>query len=60
MATLPKEIRQKLENNIYVSKVTSKNIHYTADFKHKAVAEYNNGKEPEDIFRDGGETHTFL
>ncbi|SUM97269.1 hypothetical protein [Staphylococcus warneri] len=54
MATLPKEIRQKLESNIHIYKVTSKNIYYTDDFKLKAVEEYNHGKEPEDIFRDAG------
>ncbi|WP_213406421.1 hypothetical protein [Staphylococcus pasteuri] len=52
MATLSKEVRQKLEFNIY--KVISKNIYYTNDFKLKAVEEYNHGKEPEDIFRDAG------
>ncbi|RNM16531.1 MULTISPECIES: hypothetical protein [Staphylococcus] len=31
MATLPKEVRQKLESNIYIYKVTSKNIYYTID-----------------------------
>lgn len=54
MATLPKGIRQKLESNIHIYKVTSKNIYYTDDFKLKAVEEYNHGKEPEDIFRDAG------
>ena len=54
MATLPKEVRQKLESNIHIYKVTSKNIYYTDDFKLKAVEEYNQGKEPEDIFRDAG------
>ncbi|MBC2999088.1 hypothetical protein [Staphylococcus epidermidis] len=54
MATLPKEVRQKLESNIHIYKVTSKNIYYTDDFKLKAVEEYNHGKEPEDIFRDAG------
>ncbi|MEJ7456448.1 hypothetical protein WL483_12640, partial [Staphylococcus warneri] len=54
MATLPKEVRQKLESNIHIYKVTSKNIYYTDDFKLKAVEEYNHGKEPEDIFRDTG------
>lgn len=54
MATLPKEIRQKLESNIHIYKVTSKNIYYTDDFKLKAVEEYNHGKEPKDIFRDAG------
>ncbi|MGX0401832.1 hypothetical protein [Staphylococcus pasteuri] len=52
MATLSKEVRQKLEFNIY--KVISKNIYYTNDFKLKAVEEYNHGKEPEDIFKDAG------
>ncbi|MCM3484044.1 hypothetical protein NUV29_11115 [Staphylococcus warneri] len=46
MATLPKEVRQKLESNIHIYKVTSKNIYYTDDFKLKAVEEYNHGKEP--------------
>ena len=54
MATLPKEVRQKLESNIHIYKVTSKNIYYTDDFKLKAVEEYNQGKEPEDIFKDAG------
>lgn len=54
MATSPKEVRQKLESNIYIYKVTSKNIYYTNDFKLKAVEEYNHGKEPEDIFKDAG------
>lgn len=54
MATLPKEVRQKLESNIHIYKVTSKNIYYTDDFKLKAVEEYNHDKEPEDIFRDTG------
>ena len=31
MATLPKEVRQKLESNIHIYKVTSKNIYYTID-----------------------------
>lgn len=31
MASLPKEVRQKLESNIYIYKVTSKNIYYTID-----------------------------
>lgn len=54
MATLPKEVRQKLESNIHIYKVTSKNIYYTDDFKIKAVEDYNHGKEPEDIFKDTG------
>lgn len=54
MATLSKEVRQKLEPNIHIYKVTSKNIYYTDDFKVKAVEEYNHGKEPEDIFKDSG------
>ncbi|MBM0828117.1 hypothetical protein [Staphylococcus epidermidis] len=54
MATLPKEVRQKLESNIHIYKVTSKNIYYTDDFKIKAVEDYNHGKEPEDIFKDAG------
>ena len=54
MATLPKEVRQKLESNIHIYKVNSKNIYYTDEFKLKIVEEYNHGKEPEDIFRDAG------
>jgi len=54
MATFPKEVRVKLEANINIYKVTSKNIYYTDDFKLKAVEEYNNGKEPENIFKDAG------
>ncbi|MEM5398270.1 HTH domain-containing protein [Staphylococcus gallinarum] len=54
MATITKEEKKRLESNKYIFRVTNKNIHYTSEFKQKAVTEYNNGKEPEDIFKDAG------
>ncbi|GEQ06637.1 hypothetical protein EKQ61_04585 [Staphylococcus gallinarum] len=54
MPTITKEEKKKLESNKYIFRVTNKNIHYTSEFKQKAVTEYNNGKEPEDIFKDAG------
>ena len=45
MATLPKEVRQKLESNIHIYKVTSKNIYYTIDVS--ILSQYRNEKHIE-------------
>lgn len=54
MATITKKEREKLERNKYIHKVTNKNIYYTSAFKRKAIEEFNNGKEPAEIFRNAG------
>lgn len=48
-----KEIK-KLGNNPYVKSVTSKGITYTEEFKLKLVTEYENGKQPRQIFEEAG------
>ena len=45
---------QRLSNNPNVLYVTSSSIHYTSDFKSKAIREYELGKSAREIFTEAG------
>ena len=49
-----KETKERLRNNPNVKGVYQATIHYTQDFKEKALYEFEMGKHPKDIFQDAG------
>lgn len=49
-----KELKNRLRQNPNVKEVYQTTIHYTEEFKEKALYEYEMGKHPNDIFIDAG------
>ena len=49
-----KETKDRLRLNPNVKEVYQSTIHYTEEFKQKALYEYELGKHPRDIFIDAG------
>jgi len=52
--TFSKEVVEKLNQNIYVKRVSEKSITYSDEFKRIFIEEYLKGKTPRNIFSDAG------